>query len=86
MGDKVKRSDNPSFDFRVKAVAQKKITEVVIFRNNQIILRKKPHRKKIDFEWKDENSPTKDWLWYYARIQTADDELSWSSPIWFIAG
>jgi len=84
MGDKVKLSDNPSFDFRVKAVAREKIREVVIFRNNQIVLRKKPQKKEIDLKWKDENRPPKDWLWYYTRIQTTEDELAWSSPIWFI--
>jgi hypothetical protein len=82
MGDRVKRRKGP-IKFRIKALALRDIDELVIFRNNEIIHRVEPKRKEFDLSWIDTKPPAADRLWYYARIHAQDDELAWSSPIWF---
>jgi len=82
MGDKVKRPDG-KIAFHVKAIAARDIKELVIFRNNRIVHTVKPGKKQIELEWTDKNPPKEKLLWYYTRIQAVDEELAWTSPIWF---
>ncbi len=82
MGDKVKRPDR-KIAFHVKAIAARDIKELVIFRNNRIVHTVKPGKKQIELDWTDENPPKEKLLWYYTRIQAVDEELAWTSPIWF---
>jgi len=84
MGDKVLLSSNPEYKFQVKAWALRNINEVVIFRNNEIIYKSVPNEKEINIEWEDTKPLRLKFAWYYTRIQCADNELAWSSPIWFI--
>ncbi|MFW6170137.1 MAG: DUF3604 domain-containing protein [Planctomycetota bacterium] len=71
------------------ALAQCPIRELVIFRNNEIVHQIKPGKKQLEINWTDPAPPrpTRETprLWYYARIQTEDDEMAWTSPIWFEA-
>jgi len=83
MGDKVKHPEG-AIDFRITALAMRNISELVIFRNNEIVYRTEPGRKEFDTEWTDKKPPKENALWYYARIQAEDNELAWSSPIWFM--
>ncbi len=82
MGDDVLRPAGP-IPFTLKAVAASDIQELVIFRNNQVVHRIKPGRKDLELEWTDTPPADAGRLWYYARIHAADDELAWTSPIWF---
>ena len=82
MGDKVKRPEG-KIAFHIKAIAARDIKELVIFRNNRIVHTVKPGKKQIELEWTDKNPPKEKLLWYYTRIQAVDEELAWTSPIWF---
>ncbi|MHC4443293.1 MAG: DUF3604 domain-containing protein [Planctomycetota bacterium] len=82
MGDKVKRSVGP-VTFLVHGLAKQEINEVVIFCNNEIVHRIEPGAEKFEFHWTDQSSPDEDLLWYYARFQTVDEHVAWSSPIWY---
>lgn len=42
-----------------------------------------PGKREIELDWTDTQSTDAETLWYYVRIQAIDDELAWSSPIWF---
>lgn len=83
MGEKVtgEPGDQP---FAVKAVALQSIKELVIFRNNEVVHRVEPGRESVEIEWRDP-APPEGRAWYYARVHCADNELAWSSPIWFHA-
>jgi len=83
MGDKVKRPEG-SIKFRIKGLGLRAIDELVIFRNNEIVHRVEPKRTKFDLSWMDKEPPAAGLVWYYARIHTEDEELAWSSPIWFM--
>ena len=89
MGDKLLvEIQNPAspqpIHFKVEVEALTDIKELVIFRNNRIIYSATPNQKLINFEWADESPLNVDFVWYYVRIQTSNDEIAWSSPIWFI--
>lgn len=83
MGDKV-QGRPADLAFQVRATAMHPIREVVIFRNNQIVHRLEPGAKTVQFEWRDQSPPATGRLWYYTRIHGEDNELAWSSPIWFL--
>lgn len=84
MGDKVLMSSNSNYKFHIKALASANINEVVIFRNNEIIYKVVPNEKEITVEWEDIKPLKAGSAWYYTRIQCDDNELAWSSPIWFV--
>jgi hypothetical protein len=84
MGDKVKRGDG-QIAFHVKAMAAREIRELVIFCNNRIVHTLKPGKKQVELDWTDKNPPKEKLLWYYTRIQAVDEELAWTSPIWFVS-
>jgi len=83
MGDKVKRPEG-NIPFQIKSKAAQDIKEVVIFRNNKIMYRSEPQQKEIELVWIDKEPLEEDLVWYYARFITVDEEIAWSSPIWFI--
>ena len=43
-----------------------------------------PPVKRVDVSWADRGPLPAALTWYYARIHAEDDELAWSSPIWFV--
>ena len=59
------------------------VRDLVIFRNNEPVFEQKIGAHEFSIEWSDSSPPAREQLWYYARFQTADEELAWSSPIWF---
>ena len=82
MGDKVKHPQG-YVNINVKASSMRDIKELIIFRNNKPVHRLEPSKKEVELEWTDHQSTDAEILWYYVRIQAIDDELAWSSPIWF---
>ena len=82
MGDKVTRPAG-SIEFVIEALALRKIREMVVFRNNEIVFSVKPDTPEFGTRWTDKNPPKAKMLWYYVRVQAEDNELAWSSPIWF---
>ena len=84
MGDKVLRPKG-SIDFHVRAVTDRPIAKVVVLRNNEPVHTVTPGVESVDFHWTDSAPLDVPQAWYYVRIERADEELAWSSPIWFFA-
>ena len=70
-------------NINVTATSMRNIKELVIFRNNTPVYRLEPDKKEIELDWTDTQSTDAEIIWYYVRIQAVDEELAWSSPIWF---
>ncbi len=83
MGDKIARPKG-EIKFAVKGGSLRNIREMVIFRNNEAVFETQIGKKEFSLNWTDEDPPDEDSLWYYARFQAVDEELAWSSPIWFV--
>lgn len=84
MGDKTLRPEGP-IPFTIRAAADRPITKVVVIRNNQEVFATAPDAKEVRVTWQDADAPKDTTLWYYVRIHRDDEELAWSSPIWFFA-
>lgn len=83
MGDKAR--GRPGTDpFHVRVVALQPLRELVIFRNNEVAHRLAPGKPEVALDWRDPDPP-EGRAWYYARVHCEDNELAWSSPIWFLA-
>ncbi len=87
MGDKVERKPSrKSLDFTIKVVTESPLDKVVIFRNNQMVHEMPATGNIMEINWTDRSPLKEDRLWYYVRVERADGELAWSSPIWFLSG
>jgi hypothetical protein len=61
------------------------IEKVVIFRNNEVVHEIAGQGNSLELSWTDTNPPAEERLWYYVRVERVDQELAWSSPIWFLS-
>ncbi len=82
MGDKAPKPSDYSFSIKVKSL--KPIKEVVLFRNNSIVYQSNPHKEEVALQWTDQKPIANKKTWYYARVIAEDNEIAWSSPIWFV--
>ncbi len=82
MGDKAIRPQG-SIPFTIRASADRPISRVVLLRNNREVFAATPGTEKVELAWQDTDAPPDTTLWYYVRIHRDDEELAWSSPIWF---
>ncbi|MCP4314171.1 MAG: DUF3604 domain-containing protein [Bacteroidetes bacterium] len=86
MGDKLERKPSrKSLDFTIKVVTESPLDKVVIFRNNQVVHEMPASGSTMEINWTDPSPLKEDRLWYYVRVERADGELAWSSPIWFLS-
>lgn len=83
MGDTVQQDGDNPIDFHFTALAGSPVKELVIFRNNESVYTTVPGTEEVKINWRDKEPPAEKHLWYYVRIQCQDDELAWTSPIWF---
>ena len=83
MGDKVLRNGTGPIPFHIQGVSDRPITKVSIMRNNKVVWEATPNAATVSLDWRDEQPLDAKMAWYYVRLQRADEELAWSSPIWF---
>jgi hypothetical protein len=66
---------------RVKAVGTGEIAAVRLIRDGQFLYQTEPGKREVSMEYVDTDiSPGRHW--YYVRIEQANGEIAWSSPIW----
>jgi hypothetical protein len=82
MGDKAVHTGG-SIPFTIRASADRPVSRVVLLRNNAEVFVSEPGTDKVELTWEDSEAPADTVLWYYVRVHRDDDELAWSSPIWF---
>ena len=83
MGDKVVHDGKP-IPFEAHVLAAAPVKEMVIFRNNRVVHRRRPGAGEARLEWTDEAPPDRPLSWYYVRVLAENNEMAWSSPIWFL--
>jgi Carbohydrate binding domain len=84
MGEKVKRPAGKSVEVTIHVACPAKIDRVEVCRNNQFIFTKRPDGKDVDLSFVDRN-PLPGRSYYYVRVIQEDEEIAWSSPVWFEA-
>jgi hypothetical protein len=81
MGEEFSISGRPTL--QIHAVGTGPIAKLDIVRNNNYVYSASPNRSALDLQWIDaERLPAGQVAYYYVRIQQADTNLAWSSPLW----
>ena len=80
MGEEFQLAGQPTLEIR--AVGTAPITRLDIVRNNRYVFSTAPNRETLDLKWTDSDPPPESVSYYYVRIQQADGNLAWSSPMW----
>ncbi len=70
---------------RVRARGTDAIAAIHLIRDASYIYKTEPGRPEVEFEFLDAQAGPGE-HWYYVRVEQADGELAWSSPIWITQG
>ena len=79
MGDVFDADSGPTL--RIHAQGTGPVADVVLIRDNRVVYSREPGRSRVDFSFL-ETDPTPGTHFYYVRLQQADGQVAWSSPIW----
>jgi len=79
MGDEFRAAGRQRFQVRV--VGTGAVARVRLIRDGQYLHTVEPGTKTVAFEYVDQERLTGE-HWYYVRVEQADGELAWSSPVW----
>jgi hypothetical protein len=79
MGDIYERRGAPTL--LVKILGTANIQQVDVIKNNKFIYTASPKKRDVDFKYVD-NDLGDGTSYYYVRVQQADGQMVWSSPIW----
>jgi hypothetical protein len=83
MGEDFPLAGQPTLEIRAAGTAP--ITRLDIVRNNRYLFSTAPNRDTLDLQWTDADPAPGPVSYYYVRIQQADGNLAWSSPMWIHA-
>jgi hypothetical protein len=79
MGDVIEASALPKLVVRIIGTAP--IAQIDVIKNNKYVHQLKPQKNEVAFEYLD-NTAEAGQSYYYVRVEQADKQLAWSSPIW----
>lgn len=82
MGEKAPAHEGKPVRVEVQAECPGQIDRVEVCRNNEFIYCKRPEANTVSFEFVD-TKPLPGRSYYYVRIIQTDDEITWTSPVWF---
>jgi hypothetical protein len=80
MGEEFTLTGKPTLE--IHAVGTGPIAKIDIIRNSQYVYSASPNTAGFDMQWTDAEPPADGANYYYVRIQQADTNLAWSSPVW----
>jgi hypothetical protein len=84
MGEKITEPVGDTVEIKVTTRCPADIDRIEICRNNQFIYSTNPEGKKASFTLVDKK-PLPGRSYYYVRVIQQDEEIAWSSPVWFDA-
>ena len=79
MGDEFKSAMPPSLE--IKVIGTAKLTKVEVLKDSDVVHTFEPDQPQFIGKWTDPK-PTPGVHYYYVRVQQADTELAWGSPMW----
>jgi len=82
MGETIRRPAGRTVEVQVRVRAPVTIDRVEICRNNQFIYTTSPEGTSAEFTFVD-RQPLSGRSYYYVRVVQEDEEIAWSSPVWF---
>jgi hypothetical protein len=79
MGDELKTAMAPALQFTV--IGTGPLAQIDILKDSEVVETIKPGRQEYKGNWTDPK-PAAGVHYYYIRVQQADGELAWASPLW----
>lgn len=79
MGDEFKSKQAPMLE--IKVIGTGKLAKVDVIKDSQVVQTYDPGKTEFQGKWTDPK-PTAGIHYYYVRVQQADSELAWGSPMW----
>ena len=80
MGEEFQLAGRPTLE--IHALGTAAIAKLDIVRNNHYVFSTQPNRDTLDLKWTDTDPAAEAASYYYVRIQQADGNLAWDSPMW----
>ncbi len=80
MGDAFETTRPPTL--QVKAVGTTAIARLHVIRDNRYVLSTEPGQRDVDFTYTDDDAKPGESHYYYVRVEQADSNLAWASPMW----
>ena len=78
-GDIFTVSERPRLEARVEGTAA--VEKVEIIKNNKYVYSSRPNKASVKLTFEDADSRPGE-AYYYVRVQQADGQMAWSSPMW----
>ncbi len=82
MGEKIAEPAGGPVTVQIKARCPAEIDRIEICRNNRFIYTHQPEGCEADLKYVDMD-PEEGRSYYYVRVVQKDEEIAWSSPVWF---
>ena len=82
MGEAVTALPGGPVTVKIRASAPLDIDRVEVCRNNRFLYVNRPQGRECDLTFVDLN-PLAERSYYYVRVVQKDEEIAWSSPVWF---
>ncbi len=79
MGDEFKTDRPPTLEIKVFGTA--KLGKVEVIKDSNVVRTFEPDKSEFQGKWTDDK-PAAGTHYYYVRVQQADGELAWGSPLW----
>ena len=80
MGEEFSSRQRPRISLKV--IGTGPIAMVEIIRDSKVVYTANPNQKEVSLEWTD-GEPATGTSYYYVRVRQADEQIAWSSPIWY---
>ncbi len=80
MGEEFTLAGKPTLE--IKVVGSAPVSQLDIVRNNRFVYSTKPNRENVEMQWTDADPSADPVSYYYVRVQQADGNLAWCSPMW----
>ncbi len=82
MGEKLTSEPGESVDVTIRADCPGEIDRIEVCRNNQFIYINRPDSKQAELTFTD-RQPLEGFSYYYVRLIQKNEEIAWTSPVWF---
>ncbi len=80
MGDAFEANKRPALDIRITGTGP--VARVRVLRNNEYVYTGEPKKADVTLRYTDTDAPAGKTSFYYVRVEQADGNLAWSSPLW----
>jgi hypothetical protein len=82
MGDIFTSGDRPSLE--IKAFGTSPVKRLHVIRNNKYVFSTEPNTREVSLRYSDDDQTLKpgQTYYYYVRVEQADGNLAWASPMW----